>query len=190
MARRLDPGPSGGVERLVGRGPVIALHPRVVGRRFEWRQRQPAQAGVPDALGRDLGDEHEGGRSHTADGCRIDRRATTSSRTKSRLIRRPKFTLRAEPAGVDLAAPDEAAVLDVEDVGEVGFDLDIDRQSDRPRAVVDEVVVLVDTTRHGRSRRIDRLWRDAPSRSSSSGFVYSKRDEKNCTGDELSRTGR
>ena len=42
-----------------GSGPATALHGSVLGRRFELRQRQPAQAGVPDALGRDLGDEHE-----------------------------------------------------------------------------------------------------------------------------------
>ena len=46
-----------------GPGPAAVRRPRctasVLGRRFELGQRQPAQAGVPDALGRDLGDEHE-----------------------------------------------------------------------------------------------------------------------------------
>ena len=64
-------------------------------------------------------------------------------------VRGPQLTRGSEPAGVDLATAHELAGLDVEDVGEVGLDLDLDRQPDRPPAVVDDVVVLVDAAGHG-----------------------------------------
>ena len=42
-----------------GSGPATALQARVRRAPLRAGQRQPAQAGVPDALRRDLGDEHE-----------------------------------------------------------------------------------------------------------------------------------
>ena len=47
-----------------------------------------------------------------------------------------------------VAAADERVGPDVEDVGEVGFDRDLDRQPDRAAGVVDDVEVLVDAARH------------------------------------------
>jgi hypothetical protein len=49
---------------------------------------------------------------------------------------------------MEAAAPNQLVGLDVEQVREVGGDLDLDRQPDRARSVVDDVVVLVDAAGH------------------------------------------
>ena len=50
---------------------------------------------------------------------------------------------------MQLAPSHEGTTLDVEDVGEVGFDCDLDRQPHRPAGVVDDVVVLVNAAAKG-----------------------------------------
>ena len=134
---------------------------------------------MPDALRRDLGDEHEPAVGELGLAVRAVGLDDQLADELAMDVGRPQLARRAEPARVDLAAADEPAGLDVEDVGEVGLDLDLDRQADRPPPVVDDVVVLVDAAR---DRPVDAQTRGCvrgttPSRSSSSGFVYSKRDE-------------
>ncbi len=123
-----------------GRGPPAAVRAG---------QRQPLQAGVPDALRRDPGDEDEpavgvlGRRIGLLDG---DDELAPERRVD---VRRPKVAARPEPAGVDLAAPDELVPADVEDVGEIGVDRDLDRQANRAAGVVHDVEVFVDTAADG-----------------------------------------
>ncbi len=54
----------------------------------------------------------------------------------------------AEPARIELAAPDERIPPNIEDVREVGLDRNLDRQPNRPAGVADDVDVLVDPARH------------------------------------------
>ena len=78
-------------------------------------------------------------------------------------VGRPQLASRAEPARVQLATAHELALLDVEDVGEIRQDRDLDRQPDGPRGVVDEVVVLVDAIGDGPVQaQAQRLPRDRP----------------------------
>ena len=110
---------------------------------------QPAEAGVPDALRRRSRRRRRAARWRTAAAVRPGRPSRTSSRSEvAVVVDGPQLAARAEPAGVEAAAPDELARLDVEDVGEVRRDLDLDRQPDRPPAVVDDVEVLVDAAGH------------------------------------------
>ena len=113
---------------------------------FRIGQWQPAQTGVPDALGRDLGDEHEPAVGELRRAVRPFGLEHQFAHELTVDVGRPELASRAEPAGVDLAAADQPAGLDVEDVGEIGLELDLDRQADRPPPVVDDVVVLVDAT--------------------------------------------
>src|SRR4029079_13992053 len=53
----------------------------------------------------------------------------------------------AYQAGIQLPSPDDLTSLDVEDVGEVRHDRDLDRESNGPRREVLEIVVLVDAVR-------------------------------------------
>ncbi len=62
-------------------------------------------------------------------------------------VRRAQLAPGAEPAGIQLASPDDLTSLDVEDVGEVRHDRDLDRESNGPGREVLEVVVLVDAVR-------------------------------------------
>jgi hypothetical protein len=119
------------------------------GRRAPLRvdQRQPAQAGMPGAFRGHLGDEHEpavGELDGTVRAIRLDHELAREIAVD---VGGPQLASRAIPAGVDLAAADELPALDVEDVGEVGFDRDLDRQPHDAPGVVDDVVVLVDATR-------------------------------------------
>ena len=62
-------------------------------------------------------------------------------------VSRAELATGAEPARVELAASNERIPPDVEDVGEVRLDRDLDRQPNRPASVVDDVDVLVDPAR-------------------------------------------
>jgi hypothetical protein len=102
---------------------------------------------VPGALGRQAGDEDEravgvlGRRVGSVDG--DDELAPEGGV----LVRRPQLAAGPEPARVDDAAPDQGVGADVEDVGEVRLDRDLDRQADGPASVVGDVEVLVDAAR-------------------------------------------
>jgi hypothetical protein len=98
---------------------------------------------MPDALRRDLRDEGEppvgvlGGRIRLLDG------HDQPAGERAVCVRRSELAPRAEPPGVHLPTADEAVAPDVEDVGEVRDDGDLDREADRPTRVVDDVEVLV-----------------------------------------------
>ncbi len=104
---------------------------------------------MPDVLWRHLGDEHEPavGELDRAVGaiCLEDQLADEVAVD----VRRAQLAGGSEPSRVDLAAADKLTRLDIEDVGEVGLDLDLDREPDGPPTVVDDVVVLVHTAGHG-----------------------------------------
>ncbi len=104
---------------------------------------------MPDALGRDLGDEDQAavGELRRRIGL-VDGDDQLSPEVAVDVLR-PELAAGAEPAGVQLTAADEGIAPDVEDVGEVGVDLDLDRQPDRAAAVVDDVEVFVDAARDG-----------------------------------------
>ena len=117
-----------------GNGPATALHASVLGRRFELVSGSQRRQVCQTPFGGDLGDEHEPavGELRLAVGAvRLDDQLAHEVAVD---VGRPQLARRAEPARVDLAAADEPAGLDVEDVGEVGLDLDLDRQADRAAA--------------------------------------------------------
>ena len=87
------------------------------------------------------------------------------------VVDRPQLPARAEPARVEAAAADELARLHVEDVGEVGRDLDLDRQPDRAPAVVDDV----DSPRGCRRRRSGRARIDRECRGTGPDVVEERR---------------
>ena len=155
--------------------------------------RQPAQAGVPGALRRQiratktsLPFAYCGGASALSTPMISSRR---NGRSRSEVL---SSRARPEEPGVDDAAADERVRPDVEDVGEVRFDRDLDRQPDRAAGVAGDVEVLVDAARHGPvdADRPGRGGRRGRRRRGTRSFVYSKRAEKNWIGAELRRTGR
>ena len=112
-------------------------------------QWQPANTGVPRLARRDTGDEDEppvgelGGRVGL-----LDRQHELASELAID-IGRAQHPPGAVPARVDPAAADQPIGVDVEQVGEVGIDLDLDRQVDLAPGEVRDVVVLVDAAGDG-----------------------------------------
>ena len=104
---------------------------------------------MPDALRRDRGDEHVpavgevGGRVGPIN---LDHELTGEFAID---VGRAELAGRPEPLGVEDTAPDELTGLDVEDVGKIRRDLDLDGEPDRAPSVVDDVVILVNPAGHG-----------------------------------------
>ena len=151
VVRRLERRPSAAAGRRLGRGST-ALQPQRhgparVGLAVIGSQRRQA-CQVP--FGGDPGDEHElAVRVLRRRVGLVDADDQLAPEAAVRRTSRPELAARPEPAGVDDAAADERVGPDVEDVGEVRFDRDLDRQPDRAAGVVDDVDVLVDAARHG-----------------------------------------
>ncbi len=157
----LVPGPpDGGVRRVerhrgqsparriwLGRGEGVAAE----GRRSTLRvgHRQPAQAGMPHVLGRERGHEDEPPVRELGRGVGLVDGDDQLAPEVAVLVRRAQLATAPEPARMERSASHEGVVLDVEQVREVGCDLDLDRQAHRPATVVDDVVVLVDPAGHG-----------------------------------------
>ena len=103
LVRRLDARPSAGAATSAAAAASTALHGSVDGRPASTGgDRQPLQAGVPDALRRRSWRRRRAGRWRTAAASRPCSTAMISSRRKSPfVVRRPELAARPEPAGVD-----------------------------------------------------------------------------------------
>jgi len=104
---------------------------------------------MPDALRRDRRYEHEPAVRKLRAGIGL-RDPDDELSSKRRVdVCRSQLAIRSEPLRLHRAAPNDVTLFHIEDVGEVGMDLDLNGQPNGAAAVVDDVVVLVDAALDG-----------------------------------------